>query len=100
VSELRDESHDDTGKSPDGTDGRAPAPAVKKHREDPLRHSVREVEHEVEHLYEVADKGESEATPAIVTAGVAVVAGIAVLVILALALGIAYLVTRGGGGTP
>jgi glucose dehydrogenase len=95
VSDVRDESHDDTGESPDDADGHLPAPASKSDHENALRHPVREIEHEVEHLYEVADKGESEATPAIVSVGVLIVAGVAVVLILGLALGISYLATRG-----
>src|SRR6476646_571578 len=61
--------------------------------ESPLAHPVKAAEHEVEHLADVADEGESPATPAIL--GVSLIAVlIPVIAILILA---AYLVTRGGG---
>jgi len=58
--------------------------------ESPLRHPIHAAEHEVEHLAEVADEGESPATPLIVIAGISVV----VLAIVALLIGVAFLVAH------
>jgi hypothetical protein len=58
--------------------------------ESPLRHPIHAAEHEVEHLAEVADEGESPATPLIVIAGISVV----VLAIVALLIGLAFLVAH------
>jgi len=73
--------------------------AATRRPEHHLPHPVRSAEHEVEHLREVADKGESEATPAILAGGVlAVLLPITALVIAAAVL-IPILVTRGGGSS-
>ena len=65
--------------------------------ESPLAHPVKAAEHEVEHLADVADKGESPATPAIL--GVSLIA--VLIPVIAILIGAsfltAYLVTRGGG---
>jgi hypothetical protein len=58
--------------------------------ESPLRHPIHAAEHEVEHLAEVAEEGESPATPLIVIAGISVV----VLAIVALLIGLAFLVAH------
>jgi alcohol dehydrogenase (cytochrome c) len=66
--------------------------------ESRLRHPIRSTEHEVEHLREVAAKGESAATPAIVGGAAVAVAGAAIVLVVVLALGVAYLATLGDGG--
>jgi quinohemoprotein ethanol dehydrogenase len=66
--------------------------------ESHLRHPVRAVEDEVDHLRDVADKGESAATPAIVTGGVIMVLLPIVALLLALGFG-AYHLARGSGGS-
>jgi hypothetical protein len=58
--------------------------------ESPLRHPIHAAEHEVEHLAEVAEEGESPATPLIVIAGISVV----VLAIVSLLIGLAFLVAH------
>ena len=62
--------------------------------ESPLAHPVKAVEHEVEHLADVADEGESPATPAIL--GVSLIA--VLIPVIAILIGAsflaAYLVTR------
>ena len=59
-------------------------------------HPIRSAEHEVEHLYEVADDGESAATPAIMYGGVlAVVLPLALIMFGVVSLAV-YLATRGG----
>lgn len=55
--------------------------------ESPIRHPIHAAEHEVEHLAEVAEEGESPATPLIVIVAVALVA----LVVVALLIGGALL---------
>jgi hypothetical protein len=55
--------------------------------ESPLRHPVHAAEHEVEHLAEVAEEGESAATPLIVIVAVSLVA----IVVVALLIGGALL---------
>ncbi len=64
-----------------------------------IRHPIRAAEQEVAHLHDEADKGESPKTPAIVAGGVlAFIIPIFVL-LLAVVLGVAYLVTRGGSSS-
>ena len=63
-------------------------------REKPVHHPIRAAEHEVEHLRAVADKGESAATPAIVIGAELVFVIPLVVAVIALALGIAYLVAK------
>jgi quinohemoprotein ethanol dehydrogenase len=65
----------------------------------PHVHPIQAAEREVEHLRDVAVKGESPATPAILAGGVLAVAVPLAALMIVLALGIAYLVTRGGGET-
>jgi mono/diheme cytochrome c family protein len=67
--------------------------------ESGLRHPIHAAVHEAEHLREIAEKGESAATPAIIGGTVIVFAALILALILTLALGIAYLATRGGGGS-
>ena len=62
--------------------------------EKPVHHPLRAAEHEVEHLRAVADKGESAATPAIIVGAEFVFLVPLVLAVIALALGIAYLVAK------
>ena len=66
----------------------------------PSRHPIRAVEHELKHLDEIADKGESAATPAIMIGRVAAFLLPLVVGVIALAAGAAYLVTHHGGGSP
>jgi len=62
-------------------------------------HPIRSAEHEVEHLYEVADEGESASTPAIMYGGVlAVVLPLALIMIGVVSLAV-YLATRDGGSS-
>jgi len=67
--------------------------------ESGLRHPIHAAEHEAEHLRQIAEEGESAATPAIIGGTVIAFAALTLAVILTLALGIAYLATRGGGGS-
>jgi len=62
-----------------------------------LRHPARTVEHEAEHVYDVARQGESPKTPAILIAGVALTVVSFFTVALVLAYVIAYLVTGSTG---
>ena len=55
--------------------------------ENPVRHPIHAAEHEVEHLADVADEGESPATPLIVILAVGLVA----LVVVALLIVAAFL---------
>ena len=55
-----------------------------------LHHPIRAAEHEVEHLHEIADEGESPATPAITAAGVFVFVVPIVVVVMLLVLGVAH----------
>jgi hypothetical protein len=64
-----------------------------------LPHPIRSAEHEVEHLREVADEGESAATPAIVAGGLLAVLIPLALVMIAAVVLIAYFVTRGAGSS-
>jgi hypothetical protein len=63
-----------------------------------FRHPILAAEHEVEHLREVADKGESAATPAIVTSGVILFLIPIVVIVIALAFA-AYYVARDSGSS-
>jgi len=67
--------------------------------ESGLRHPIRAAEHEAEHLRQVAEKGESAATPAIIGGTVIAFVAMILAVILTLAIGIGYLATRCGGGS-
>jgi hypothetical protein len=58
--------------------------------ESALRHPIHAAEHEVEHLAEVAEEGESPATPLIVIVAVSVV----VFAVIALLIGAAFLVAH------
>ena len=71
------------------------------HGASALRHPTRTVEHEVEHVLDVARQGESPKTPAILIAGVALTVVSIFTVVLVLAWGTAYLVTgRTGAHLP
>ncbi|HTS73438.1 MAG TPA: PQQ-binding-like beta-propeller repeat protein, partial [Gaiellaceae bacterium] len=71
-------------------------PSARDAHEHHVPHPIRSAEHEVEHLYEVADEGESAATPAIMYGGVlAVVLPLALIMIGVVSLAV-YLATRGG----
>ena len=59
-----------------------------------LRHPLRSAEREAAHLRDVADEGESAATPAILIATWLVFAGLLVASAVSLALLAAYLLTR------
>jgi hypothetical protein len=58
--------------------------------ESAARHPIKAAEHEVEHLAEVAEEGESDKTPLIVIGTILVVSALIVAVVLALALVIAH----------
>jgi hypothetical protein len=51
--------------------------------ESPIRHPIHAAEHEVEHLADVAQEGESPATPLIVIVAVALVALVVVVLLIA-----------------
>jgi len=70
---------------------------VRDPHQSPSRHPVQAAEHELEHLNEIADKGESTATPAILIGRVAAFVLPLAAIMIALAVGIAYLVTHRGG---
>jgi alcohol dehydrogenase (cytochrome c) len=84
-----------------GTGSAPPAPSlpapVSGEAHEVARHPIRAAEHEAEHLYKVADEGESAATPAIIGGTVFAVVAVIFVLFLASALGAAYLATRGGG---
>ena len=63
--------------------------------ESPLAHPVHAAEEEVEHLVEVADEGESPATPAILGVGLIAVLIPVVAILIGASFLTAYLVTRG-----
>lgn len=66
-----------------------------KHDDDsPLAHPIEAVEHEVEHLADVADEGESPATPAILGVGLVTVLIPAVAILIGACFLIGWLVTR------
>jgi quinohemoprotein ethanol dehydrogenase len=73
----------------------APSPPVAGNGESSIRHPIRAMEHEAEHLREVATRGEDETTPAIVVGGVMMFLIPIVALVLALTLGVTYLVTHG-----
>src|SRR5829696_4350296 len=62
-----DVEHRDGVASVADTKTASPAPAASHERHVP--HPIRATEHEVEHLRDVADKGESDATPALMAGG-------------------------------
>ena len=62
--------------------------------ESPLRHPVHAAEHEVEQLAEVAQEGESPATPMIVIVAVGLVAFVVVAVLIAAAFLAAHYATN------
>jgi len=62
-----------------------------------LRHPLRSAEHDVEHLRDVAEDGESGATPAILTGGVLAVLIPLVAIVIGIVSLATYLATRGGG---
>ncbi|HEX3686497.1 MAG TPA: PQQ-binding-like beta-propeller repeat protein [Gaiellaceae bacterium] len=63
--------------------------------ENPLAHPIEAAEHEVEHLAEVADEGESPATPAILGGGLILILIPVVGILIGASFLTAYLVTRG-----
>jgi outer membrane protein assembly factor BamB len=63
-----------------------------------VRHPIRSAEHEVEHLEEIAQKGESLATPAILAGGLLAILIPIVAILIGAAFLIPYLVTRGSSG--
>ena len=64
--------------------------------ESPFAHPVEAVEHEVEHLADVADEGESTATPAILGVSLIAVLVPVIAILIGASFLAAYLVTRGG----
>jgi hypothetical protein len=62
--------------------------------ESPLAHPIDAVEHEVEHLREVAEEGKSPATPAILTGGVLAVLIPVIAILIGACFLIGWLVTR------
>ena len=62
--------------------------------ESPLAHPIEAVEHEVEHLAELADEGESPATPAILGVGLIAVLIPAVAILIVACFLTAWLLTR------
>ena len=70
--------------------------------ESPLAHPIHAAEHEVEHLAEVADEGESPATPAILGGTLILILIPVVAILIGLSFLVAYLVTRNdsSGSTP
>jgi cytochrome c5 len=65
--------------------------------ESPLAHPIEAVEHEVEHLADVADQGDSPATPAILGGTLVLVLIPVVGILIGASFLVAYLVTRGDG---
>ncbi len=63
--------------------------------ESPLAHPIHAAEHEVEHLAELAEEGESPATPAILGVGLIAVLIPVVAILIGASFLTAYLVTRG-----
>jgi hypothetical protein len=61
------------------------------------RHPLRSAEHEVERLKEIAERGESAATPAILTVTWIAMVLPLVAIVVALAFGAAYLITGSAG---
>jgi hypothetical protein len=59
---------------------------ARRHRGDDAHHRMKRLEREVEHVHEIARKGESEWTPPIVAGGVLLI----VIPIVALEIGIAF----------
>ena len=99
------ERADDSAANPERQDEKA-APAVTQpeapsqgEHEHHVPHPIRSAEHEVEHLREVADEGESAATPAILTGGLLAVLIAIVAILIGVASLAAYLATRGGGSS-
>ena len=62
--------------------------------ESPLAHPIEAVEHEVEHLAELADEGESPATPAILGVDLIAVLIPAVAILIVACFLTAWLLTR------
>ena len=60
---------------------------TEEEHESPIRHPVHAAEHEIEHLADVAEEGESATTPLIVIVAIALVA----LVVIVLLIGAAFL---------
>jgi quinohemoprotein ethanol dehydrogenase len=81
------------------TSTRAAAVAGAAH-ESATRHPVHAVEHEVEHLYDTAEEGESPATPAIVGGGVLAFLVPLAAILIAFAFAVYYVASRGGSSEP
>jgi hypothetical protein len=71
--------------------------AAGKRLEHAVRHPLRSTEHEIEKLKEIAEAGESAATPAILTATWIAILLPLLAIAVALAFGAAYLVTGSAG---
>jgi cobalamin biosynthesis protein CobD/CbiB len=67
---------------------------VRNGSETPAQHPIKAIEHEVDHLDGIADKGESPATPAILIGKEIFFLVAIVVLVVALSVGIAYLATR------
>lgn len=63
-----------------------------------FRHPLHATHQEVEHLVEVAERGESAATPALIVGGIGLILALLVATVIALALTVAYFATRGDQG--
>jgi hypothetical protein len=82
---------------PSESSTRANVPAAAHERA--ARHPIHAVEHEVEHLHDVAEEGESPATPAIVGGGVLAFLVPLVAILIAFAFAIYYVASRGGNSS-
>jgi hypothetical protein len=71
--------------------------AAGKRLEHAVRHPLRSTEHAIEKLKEIAEAGESAATPAILTATWIAILLPLLAIVVALAFGAAYLVTGSAG---
>lgn len=61
--------------------------------ESPLRHALHTAHDEVEQLIDVAERGESTATPAVIAGGVAVIVIALIATFIAIAAAVGYLVS-------
>jgi PQQ-dependent dehydrogenase (methanol/ethanol family) len=77
----------------------ATTPVAGDGHDSAVRHPIRAAEHEADELRKVATKGESPRTPAIVAGGVMMVLVPLFAIVLAIVLGVAYLVTRDTGSS-
>lgn len=64
----------------------------------PVRHPLHAAHDEVAHLIDVAERGESAATPAVIAGGLALFLISLVATVIAIAAAVAYFVS--GGGSP